>query len=61
MNTLDEIGEINDHIQMKHNANNIMVLWRRNISDAIAVTIIVNGFYIEQNGNEIQSQKNNHT
>ena len=53
--TIDEIGEINDHIQIEagHNANIIMGFGEdESLGDAIAVTIIATGFDIEQQ-NEI--------
>ena len=53
--TIDEIGEINDHIQAEagHNANIIMGVGEDDtLGDAIAVTIIATGFDIEQQ-NEI--------
>ncbi|MBG6110331.1 cell division protein FtsZ [Flavobacterium sp. CG_23.5] len=53
--TIDEIGEINDHIQIEagHNANIIMGVGEdESLGDAIAVTIIATGFDIEQQ-NEI--------
>ncbi len=53
--TLDEIGEINDHIQNEagHNANIIMGVGEdEKLGDAIAVTIIATGFDVEQQ-NEI--------
>ncbi|MNF26912.1 Cell division protein FtsZ [compost metagenome] len=53
--TLDEIGEINDHIQSEagYNANIIMGVGEdETLGDAIAVTIIATGFDIEQQ-NEI--------
>jgi cell division protein FtsZ len=49
--TIDEIGEINDHIQMEagHNANIIMGVGEdESLEDKIAVTIIATGFNIEQ-------------
>lgn len=49
--TIDEIGEINDHIQAEagHNANIIMGVGEdESLGDAIAVTIIATGFDIEQ-------------
>ncbi len=49
--TLDEIGEINDHIQSEagHNANIIMGVGEdTSLGDAIAVTIIATGFNVEQ-------------
>lgn len=53
--TIDEIGEINDHIQVEagHNANIIMGVGEdETLGDAIAVTIIATGFDVEQQ-NEI--------
>ncbi|WP_306353727.1 cell division protein FtsZ [Flavobacterium sp. '19STA2R22 D10 B1'] len=53
--TIDEIGEINDHIQNEagHNANIIMGVGEdETLGEAIAVTIIATGFNIEQQ-NEI--------
>ncbi len=53
--TIDEIGEINDHIQAEagHNANIIMGVGEdENLGDAVAVTIIATGFNVEQQ-NEI--------
>jgi cell division protein FtsZ len=53
--TIDEIGEINDHIQAEagHNANIIMGVGEDEVhGDAIAVTIIATGFNVEQQ-NEI--------
>ncbi|RKS98976.1 cell division protein FtsZ [Flavobacterium sp. 123] len=53
--TLDEIGEINDHIQSEagYNANIIMGVGEdETLGEAIAVTIIATGFDIEQQ-NEI--------
>lgn len=53
--TIDEIGEINDHIQAEagHNANIIMGVGEDEAhGDAIAVTIIATGFNVEQQ-NEI--------
>ena len=49
--TIDEIGEINDHIQIEagHNANIIMGVGEdANLGDAIAVTVIATGFNIDQ-------------
>ena len=49
--TIDEIGEINDFIQMEagHNANIIMGVGEdESLGDAISVTIIATGFDIEQ-------------
>ncbi|RTY90916.1 cell division protein FtsZ [Flavobacterium sp. GT3R68] len=53
--TIDEIGEINDHIQAEagHNANIIMGVGEdETLGDAVAVTIIATGFNVEQQ-NEI--------
>ncbi|APG61229.1 cell division protein FtsZ [Christiangramia salexigens] len=53
--TIDEIGEINDHIQLEagHSANIIMGVGEdESLEDAIAVTIIATGFDVEQQ-NEI--------
>ena len=53
--TIDEIGEINDHIQNEagHNANIIMGVGEdESLGDAVAVTIIATGFNVEQQ-NEI--------
>ncbi len=53
--TIDEIGEINDHIQSEagHNANIIMGVGEdESLGDAVAVTIIATGFNVEQQ-NEI--------
>lgn len=53
--TIDEIGEINDHIQTEagHSANIIMGVGEdESLDDSIAVTIIATGFNIEQQ-NEI--------
>lgn len=49
--TIDEIGEVNDHIQTEagHNANIIMGVGEdESLGDAISVTIIATGFNIEQ-------------
>ncbi len=49
--TIDEIGEINDHIQAEagHNANIIMGVGEdESLGDSIAVTIIATGFNFEQ-------------
>src|SRR6187402_714627 len=53
--TIDEIGEINDHIQVEagFNANIIMGVGEdESLGDAVAVTIIATGFNVEQQ-NEI--------
>jgi cell division protein FtsZ len=53
--TIDEIGEINDHIQLEagYNANIIMGVGEdESLGDAVAVTIIATGFNVEQQ-NEI--------
>lgn len=49
--TIDEIGEINDHIQVEagHGANIIMGVGEdENLGEAIAVTVIATGFNIDQ-------------
>ena len=49
--TIDEIGEINDHIQVEagHNANIIMGVGEdESLGDSVAVTIIATGFNVEQ-------------
>ncbi len=49
--TIDEIGEINDHIQIEagHGANIIMGVGEdANLGEAIAVTVIATGFNIDQ-------------
>lgn len=49
--TIDEIGEINDHIQIEagHGANIIMGVGEdESLEEAIAVTIIATGFNVEQ-------------
>ncbi len=49
--TIDEIGEINDHIQIEagHGANIIMGVGEdENLGDAIAVTVIATGFNVDQ-------------
>ncbi|WPR72717.1 cell division protein FtsZ [Flavobacterium sp. NG2] len=57
--TLDEIGEINDHIQNEagHNANIIMGVGEdESLGDAIAVTIIATGFDIEQQNGIVNTE-----
>jgi cell division protein FtsZ len=49
--TIDEIGEINDHIQVEagHNANIIMGVGEdESLGESVAVTIIATGFNVEQ-------------
>ena len=49
--TIDEIGEINDHIQIEagHGANIIMGVGEDDdLGDAIAVTVIATGFHVDQ-------------
>lgn len=49
--TIDEIGEINDHIQIEagHGANIIMGVGEdEDLGDAIAVTVIATGFAVDQ-------------
>ncbi|MES2238790.1 MAG: cell division protein FtsZ [Bacteroidota bacterium] len=57
--TLDEIGEINDHIQSEagFNANIIMGVGEDDtLGDAIAVTIIATGFDIEQQNGIVNTE-----
>lgn len=58
--TIDEIGEINDHIQTEagHNANIIMGVGEdESLGDAISVTIIATGFNYEQQRNIVNSSE----
>lgn len=58
--TIDEIGEINDHIQTEagHNANIIMGVGEdESLGDAISVTIIATGFNYEQQKNIVNSSE----
>lgn len=60
--TIDEIGEINDHIQMEagHNANIIMGVGEDDsLGDSIAVTIIATGFNVEQQQEIVSSSEPN--
>lgn len=57
--TLDEIGEINDHIQSEagYNANIIMGVGEdESLGDAVAVTIIATGFDIEQQSGIVNTE-----
>jgi cell division protein FtsZ len=57
--TLDEIGEINDHIQTEagHNANIIRGVGEdETLGDSIAVTIIATGFDIEQQNGIVNTE-----
>ncbi|GIZ08939.1 cell division protein FtsZ [Flavobacterium sp. UMI-01] len=57
--TLDEIGEINDHIQTEagFNANIIMGVGEdESLGDAIAVTVIATGFDIEQQNGIVNTE-----
>jgi cell division protein FtsZ len=57
--TLDEIGEINDHIQSEagFNANIIMGVGEEEaLGDAIAVTVIATGFDLEQQNEIVNSE-----
>jgi len=57
--TIDEIGEINDHIQAEagFNANIIMGVGEdETLGDSIAVTIIATGFNIEQQSEIVNSE-----
>ncbi len=64
--TIDEIGEINDHIQAEagHSANIIMGVGEDDsLGDAISVTIIATGFNVEQQNEivNIETKKIIHT
>ena len=57
--TIDEIGEINDHIQTEagHNANIIMGVGEDDtLGDSIAVTIIATGFNVEQQNGIVNTE-----
>jgi cell division protein FtsZ len=57
--TIDEIGEINDHIQAEagYNANIIMGVGEdETLGDSIAVTIIATGFNIEQQSEIVNTE-----
>ena len=57
--TIDEIGEINDHIQSEagHNANIIMGVGEDDtLGDSIAVTIIATGFNVEQQNGIVNTE-----
>jgi cell division protein FtsZ len=57
--TIDEIGEINDHIQTEagHNANIIMGVGEDDtLGEAIAVTIIATGFNVEQQNGIVNTE-----
>ena len=57
--TIDEIGEINDHIQSEagHNANIIMGVGEdETLGDAVAVTIIATGFNVEQQNGIVNTE-----
>jgi len=57
--TIDEIGEINDHIQEEagYNANIIMGVGEdESLGDAIAVTIIATGFNVEQQAEIVNTE-----
>jgi cell division protein FtsZ len=57
--TIDEIGEINDHIQAEagFNANIIMGVGEdETLGDSIAVTIIATGFNIEQQSEIVNTE-----
>jgi len=58
--TIDEIGEINDHIQTEagHNANIIMGVGEdESLGEAISVTIIATGFNYEQQKSIVNSSE----
>ncbi len=57
--TIDEIGEINDHIQTEagYNANIIMGVGEdESLGDAVAVTIIATGFNVEQQNGIVNTE-----
>lgn len=57
--TIDEIGEINDHIQAEagYNANIIMGVGEdESLGDAVAVTIIATGFNVEQQAEIVNTE-----
>jgi len=57
--TIDEIGEINDHIQNEagHGANIIMGVGEdEDLGESIAVTVIATGFDIDQQDNIVNSE-----
>lgn len=57
--TIDEIGEINDHIQIEagHGANIIMGVGEdESLGEAIAVTVIATGFNIEQQDDIVNTE-----
>lgn len=57
--TIDEIGEINDHIQIEagHGANIIMGVGEdENLGDAIGVTVIATGFNIDQQDDIVNTE-----
>ena len=57
--TIDEIGEINDHIQIEagYNANIIMGVGEdENLGDAIAVTVIATGFNVDQQNDIVNTE-----
>ena len=57
--TIDEIGEINDHIQIEagYNANIIMGVGEdENLGDAIAVTVIATGFNMDQQNDIVNTE-----
>ncbi|NKI30398.1 cell division protein FtsZ [Croceivirga thetidis] len=57
--TIDEIGEINDHIQIEagHSANIIMGVGEdESLGDAIAVTVIATGFHIDQQDDIVNTE-----
>ena len=57
--TIDEIGEINDHIQIEagHGANIIMGVGEdEGLGEAIAVTVIATGFNVDQQDNIVNTE-----
>ncbi|MEP4947953.1 MAG: cell division protein FtsZ, partial [Flavobacteriaceae bacterium] len=57
--TIDEIGEINDYLQIEagHGANIIMGVGEdENLGDAIAVTVIATGFNVDQQDHIVNTE-----
>src|SRR5690606_25975983 len=57
--TIDEIGEINDHIQIEagHGANIIMGVGEdEELGEAIAVTVIATGFNVDQQDHIVNTE-----
>ena len=57
--TIDEIGEINDYIQLEagHSANIIMGVGEdESLGDAVAVTVIATGFHVDQQDDIVNTE-----